>query len=62
LDLIDKKREDLVVSEENLKIEIDNLKTKEHELEGKLSELSRLSEDEAKELFLKQLEEKYSDD
>ena len=62
LDLLDKKREDLVVSEENLRIEIDNLKTKEYELEGKLSELARLSEEEAKELFLKQIEEKYSDD
>ena len=62
LDLIDKKREDLVVSEENLRIEIDNLKTKEYELEGKLSELSKLSENEAKELFLKQIENKYSDD
>jgi len=45
-----------------LRIEIDNLKTKEYELEGKLSELARLSEEEAKELFLKQIEEKYSDD
>ena len=62
LDLLDKKREDLSVSEENLRIEIDNLKNKEFELEWKLSELAKLSEEEAKVLFLKQIEEKYSDD
>jgi len=62
LDLLDKKREDLLVSEENLRIEIDNLKNKELELEWKLSELAKLTEEEAKELFLKQIESKYSDD
>ena len=62
LDLLDKKRENLSVSEENLRIEIDNLKQKEFELEWKISELSKLSEEEARELFLKQIEEKYSDD
>jgi ribonuclease Y len=62
LDLLDKKREDLVIQEENLRIEIDNLKQKELELEWKLSELAKLSEQEAKELFLKQIEEKYSDE
>lgn len=62
LDLLDKKREDLVIQEENLRIEIDNLKQKEYELEWKLSEIARLTEDEAKVLFLKQIEEKYSDD
>ena len=59
LDLLDKKREDLIVQEDNLKIELNNLKQKELELDGKLSEIAKLSEDEAKELFLKQIEEKY---
>jgi len=59
LDLLDKKREDLITQEDNLKIELDNLKQKETELDGKLSEIAKLSEDEAKELFLKQIEEKY---
>ena len=62
LDLIDKKREDLQVKEEDLRNEIESLKDKELELEWKLSELAKLSEEEAKELFLKQIEEKYSDD
>jgi len=59
LDLLDRKREDLIAQEDNLKIELDNLKQKEIELDGKLSEIAKLSEDEAKELFLKQIEEKY---
>jgi len=33
LDILDKKREDLSISEENVRIEIDNLKQKEYELE-----------------------------
>ena len=59
LDLLDKKREDLITQEDNLKIELDNLKQKEIELDWKLSEIAKLTEQEAKELFLKQIEEKY---
>ncbi len=62
LDLLDKKREDLIGQEENLKIKIDNLKQKEYELDWKISEIAKLSEQEAKDLFLKQIEEKYSDE
>jgi ribonuclease Y len=60
LDLLDKKRDDLIIQEDNLKIELDNLKQKEIELDGKLSEIAKLTEEEAKEIFLKQIEEKYS--
>jgi ribonuclease Y len=62
LDLLDKKREDLITQEDNLKIEIDNLKQKEIELDGKLSEIAKLTQEEAKELFLKQIEEQYGDE
>jgi len=62
LDLLDRKREDLIEKEEDLKNEIETLKQKEDELEWKLSELAKLSEEEAREIFLKQIEEKYSGD
>lgn len=62
LDVLDKKRESLQNKKEDLKNQIEDLKDKELELEWKLSELAMLSKDEAKDLFLKQIEEKYSDD
>ena len=62
LDLLDKKREDLVTQEENLRIEIDNIKQKELELEWKISEIAKLSEEEAKELFLKEIRKNYEND
>ena len=39
-----------------------NLRKKEDELDGKLSEISKLSKNDAKELFLEQVAEEYSDD
>jgi len=62
LDLLDQKREDLQNKEEELKTKIEELRDKEVELDWKLAELAKLTEDEAKELFLKQIEEKYSDE
>jgi hypothetical protein len=38
------------------------LKQKEEELDGKLSEIAKLSEEEAKELFLNEIKNKYSND
>lgn len=62
LELIEEKRERLSKTEDDLKKQVEGLKEKELELEWKLSELSRLTEVEAKELFLKQIEEKYETD
>lgn len=62
LDDIEKNREELRLDRESLKSEIDNLKEKELELDWKLSEITKLSEEEAKELFLKQISEKYEED
>ncbi len=62
LDLLDKKREDLIQKEEDLRNQIENLKNKELELEWKLSEIAKLSEEEARELFLKEISVKYEDD
>ena len=59
LDYIDKKRESMLKTEEELKKKTENLKSKEIELGWKLSELSKLTQQEAKDLFLKQIEEKY---
>lgn len=62
LDEIEKKREDLKLDEEALSVEKDRFKEKVSELDWKLSELAKLSEAEAKVLFLKQVEEKYESD
>jgi len=62
LDLLDKKREKLVSKEEDLRTEIEVLKDKELELAWKLSELAKLTKEEAKELFLKQISEEYNEE
>jgi ribonuclease Y len=62
LDLIDKKRDHISELEEDLRAKTENIKSREIELEWKISELSKLTEEEAKELFLKQIEEKYETD
>ena len=62
LDEIDKKQTDLLNKERSLDDKRQNLRIKEDELDGKLSEISKLSKDDAKKLFLQQVEEEYSDD
>ncbi|MFA5917324.1 MAG: ribonuclease Y [Candidatus Gracilibacteria bacterium] len=62
LDEISKKQEDLIIQEDTLKEKKQDLSAKIGELENKLSELSKLSEEEAKELFLSQIKIKYEKD
>ena len=62
LELIEKKQEDLIKKEEEFKEVKQELRKKTYELDSKLSELSKLSEHEARELFLKQISDKYHND
>ena len=62
LDQIGKKQDEILAQEERLKAQRDDLERKTHELDGKLSEIAKLSEDEAKELYLKQIGERYEKD
>ena len=55
LEFIEKKKQDLHNMENKITQKTD-------ELDGKLSEISKLSEDQAKELFLKQISDKYQTD
>lgn len=56
---IEEKQEKVISRNEELKEEKIKLLEKKDELDGKLSEISKLSESEAKDLFLKQISEKY---
>ncbi|NDK10048.1 ribonuclease Y [Candidatus Gracilibacteria bacterium] len=60
LEQISKRQDDIIVQEEKLKENRDALRDKEAELDGKLSEISKLSEEEAKEIYLTQIGDKYS--
>nr|MDD3720171.1 ribonuclease Y [Candidatus Gracilibacteria bacterium] len=62
LDEISKKQEDLLKQEDSLKESKKVLNSKIDELDGKLSEIAKLSEKEARELFLSQIGEKYEND
>jgi len=62
LDTISKKQDEVVAQEENLRTHKEELKRKSEELDGKLSEISKLSKEEARELFLKQISELYEKD
>jgi len=62
LDQIGGKQDELLAQEEKLKAQKEELKIKWHELDGKLSEIAKLSEQEAKELYMKQIGEKYEKD
>ena len=62
LDQIGKKQDELLVQEEGLKEQKNMLVKKTEELDGKLSEIAKLSEPEARELYLKQVWVKYEDD
>ncbi|MDD5769516.1 MAG: ribonuclease Y [Candidatus Gracilibacteria bacterium] len=62
LDEISKKQESILDREEKLKQEQENLKHKQEELDNKLSQMSKLSIEEARDLLLKQIAEKYEKD
>lgn len=62
LDEIEKKQEALYQKEEDLKQKRELFIKKEEELDGKLSEIARLTETQAKELYISQIGEKYSQD
>ncbi len=62
LEHIEEKSEKIIERENEIIEKKEKLKQQEVELEWKLSEIAKLSEKEARELFLKEIKEKYSDD
>jgi len=62
LDQIWQKQDEIFAGEEALKVQRLELSKKQEELDGKLSELAKLSEAEAKELYLSQIWNKYEAD
>ena len=62
LELVEEKQTSLLKKEEEIKNKHTILDEKEKELEWKIAEISKLTEIEAREIFLKQVEEKYSSD
>ena len=62
LDQIGKKQDELITQEAWLKNTRDGLTKKTEELDGKLSEIAKLTEPQARDIYLKQIEEKYETD
>lgn len=62
LDQISEKQEELIKQEDDIKVQKELIKKKHDELDGKLGEIAKLSQEEARELFLKQIGEKYEGD
>ncbi len=62
LELLEEKQEKIAQKEDNLREKEEKLEDLKIELEWKLAELAKLSENEARELFLKKIEEKYEQD
>ena len=62
LDTVSAKYEWLMKEEEKIMEEKQKILKKTKELDGKLSEISKLTEEEARELYLKQVGDKYEDD
>jgi ribonuclease Y len=62
LEEISKKQDAIMQREENLKQKQEDLSKKEDELDNKLSAMAKLSIEEARELLLKQIAEKYEKD
>ncbi len=62
LEEISKKQDAIMQREENLKQKQEDLSKKEDELDNKLSAMAKLSIEEARELLLKQISEKYEKD
>lgn len=61
-DEIEKKQEVIYQKEEELKLKREALIKKEEELDGKLSEIAKLTESQARELYINQIGEKYAQD
>ena len=62
LELIEGKQDKIVAREDQLREDKEKLDEKKHELEWKLSEMAQLTHDEARELFLKEIKEKFESD
>lgn len=62
LDEINAKQNELLNKERSLDDSRKNLTSKQQELDGKLSEIAQLSKQEARDIFLKQIESQYSED
>ena len=62
LDEIGKKQDSMLIKEEEIKERKSVLDGKVAELDGKLSEIAKLTEVQAKELFIKQISQKYESD
>ena len=62
LEQIEEKYDKIAQKENDLQGQRDKLLQKNEELDGKLSEISKLTEQEAKELFLEEIADKYSSD
>lgn len=62
LETIDEKQNQLLKTEENLKLKNEELEEKWLELDWKLSEIAKLSEEEARKIYLDQISNKYEED
>jgi len=62
LDQIGKKQDEILAQEESLVAKNAELNKKNEELDGKLSEIAKLTESEAKEIYLSQIGQKYEKD
>ncbi|MFC1797668.1 Rnase Y domain-containing protein [Patescibacteria group bacterium] len=62
LELIEDKQDKILQKEDELREEKDKLDELKQELTGKLAEMAKLTENQAKELFLKQIKDKFSED
>lgn len=62
LENIEQKQDNLIKKEEDLTKQKEDLEKTKQELNWKIAEISRLTEEEAKEIFLKEIKEKYEKD
>jgi len=62
LDLINEKQENILKEEENIRILNKELSKNKEELDNKISKIAKLSEEEAKKIFLDEISEKYEKD
>ncbi|MDD3145249.1 MAG: ribonuclease Y [Candidatus Gracilibacteria bacterium] len=62
LEMIEEKQEKIQQKEDFLREKEEKIEDLKTELEGKLAEIAKLSEDEAREIFLKKISEKYEED
>ena len=62
LELIEDKQDKILQREDNLREQKELLEDKKIELDWKLAEIAKLTEDEAKEIFLKEIKDKFSED